>query len=96
MPKQIPIFRPFPQPASPPRARGNSCQRGYGYRWQKYTAWFLTNHPLCEVCGLPATDVDHIKPVTGPDDPLFWDEGNHSAKCHSCHSKKTAREGGRR
>jgi 5-methylcytosine-specific restriction protein A len=58
---------------------------------------YLAEHPLCVECeregrAEAATDVDHIVPVTGPDDPLFWEESNHAALCHSCHSRKTARE----
>jgi 5-methylcytosine-specific restriction protein A len=45
-------------------------------------------------CGRPATDVDHVEAVSGPDDPRFWDESNHDAKCHSHHSRKTVRQDG--
>lgn len=57
---------------------------------------FLKRHPLCQdpdgVHGgrpVPATDVDHIKARRdgGGDD---W--SNLQALCHSCHSRKTARE----
>lgn len=78
------------------RARKSSTARGYGPRWQKYRKWFIREHPLCSVegCGSPATDVDHIQAVTGPEDPLFWELGNHVGYCHSCHSKKTVRKDG--
>ncbi len=70
--------------------RGTPAQRGYGYKWRKYREQFLAEHPICEQCWAePATDVDNISPVIGPDDPLFWDPTNHRALCHSCHSKKT-------
>lgn len=39
-----------------------------------------------------ATEVDHIIPVTGPDDPLFWEESNHQPLTHECHSRKTMAE----
>jgi 5-methylcytosine-specific restriction protein A len=43
------------------------------------------------MCGkATATDVDHIRRVSGADDPLFWDASNHQPVCHSCHSRKTA------
>ena len=82
--------------------RGSSSARGYGSRWQAYRRAFLLEHPLCE-CELHqgrddapcATDVDHIRPVTGPDDAGFWDRSNHQALAHACHSRKTAREDGR-
>jgi 5-methylcytosine-specific restriction endonuclease McrA len=40
--------------------------------------------------------IDHIVPVTGPDDPRFWDMSNHQALCsraHGCHDRKRQREG---
>lgn len=81
------------------KERGSAAARGYDYRWQQYRIRFLALHPLCEKCLLkyrvvPATDVDHIIPVSGPDDPLFWDSDNHQALCHGCHSEKTAMENG--
>ena len=42
------------------------------------------------MCGRPSTDVDHIIPIEGQKDPLFFDVENVQALCHSCHSKKTA------
>lgn len=39
-----------------------------------------------------AKHVDHILPVSGRDDPLFWDVSNHQPLCHACHSQKTAKE----
>ena len=70
--------------------------RGYGSAWQKFRKRFLAEHPLCEECMkkgryVKATDIDHIKAHRG-DQSLFWDQGNMMALCHSCHSKKTARE----
>jgi 5-methylcytosine-specific restriction endonuclease McrA len=37
-------------------------------------------------------DLDHIHPVTGPDDPAFYDPANHQSLCHACHSAKTMSE----
>lgn len=79
------------------RERGSAAARGYGGRWRKYRAAYLAKHPLCmedlkENKYEPSIDVDHIIPVEGPDDPLFWDEDNHQALCHSCHSRKTWKE----
>lgn len=78
--------------------KGNSSERGYGYRWQNLRKSFLREHPLCVECakkGLTtvATDVDHIVPHKG-DQSLMWDWDNLQPLCHSCHSKKTAREDG--
>lgn len=75
--------------------RGTPAQRGYGYAWRKYREQFLNDHPVCEKCWVePATDVDHIIAVSGPDDPLFWEQSNHQALGHRCHSRKTASENG--
>lgn len=82
------------------KERGTAAQRGYGYRWQKYTKVFLGEHPLCECeeCKklgrlLPATVVDHIIPHKG-DYNLFWDPDNHQAMAKRCHDRKTATEDG--
>lgn len=74
-----------------PKGRKNSAQRGYGGAWRKARALFLKLHPVCVICGQPATDVDHIVPHKG-DKKIFWDVNNWQPLCHSCHSKKTARE----
>ena len=76
--------------------RGTAAQRGYGSRWAKLRAWFLSLHPICAIlgCGHAATDVDHKIPVSGPGDPLFWLLSNLQALCHRCHSAKTASENG--
>lgn len=65
-------------------------------RWVKAAKSWLRRNPLCVDCGElgviePATDVDHIKPHKG-DRRLFWDRSNWQSLCHSCHSRKTARE----
>lgn len=39
-----------------------------------------------------ATEVDHIVPVKGPDDPLTFDPANLASSCKACHSAKTLRE----
>ena len=71
--------------------------RGYGVRWTKYRAYYLRQNPLCAECQRrgfikEAKHVDHIQPVTGPNDPRFYDESNHQPLCHSCHSSKTLAE----
>ena len=75
------------------KRRLNSYQRGYDSRWRKYRLWFLSRHPLCAVCGMPASVVDHITPHKG-NYKLFWDEANHQALCKRCHDIKTAKEDG--
>lgn len=39
-------------------------------------------------------EVDHIVPVAGPADPLFWQEWNHQALSKRQHSEKTATHDG--
>lgn len=91
-----------------PAPRGNSTERGYGYRWQQYRSAWLREHPLCgdridgpsgehSQCArqgrvTAATDVDHIERINGGSDALFWEPSNHQSLCHGCHSSKTQRE----
>jgi 5-methylcytosine-specific restriction protein A len=77
--------------------RGTAAQRGYGSRWARYARLFKRANPLCRACLLggrvtPVYVVDHITPVTGPDDPLFWEPGNHQSLCETCHNIKRATE----
>jgi len=64
--------------------------------WKRLRAAQLLRQPFCRICAgrglrVPATDVDHIRDHKG-DWALFTDEGNLESLCHSCHSRKTARE----
>jgi 5-methylcytosine-specific restriction protein A len=83
--------------------RSTPADRGYNARWRRYSTEYRNRNPLCVECmkrgkltpvigGMGC--VDHIVPVTGPDDPLFWDESNHQSLCHTCHSRKTTTEDG--
>jgi 5-methylcytosine-specific restriction protein A len=36
--------------------------------------------------------VDHIVPVSGPNDPRFYDVTNMQGLCHTCHNAKRQRE----
>lgn len=56
----------------------------------------LLREPFCEECAklgrrVQATDVDHRIDHKG-DLALFSDRGNLRSLCHSCHSRKTARD----
>jgi 5-methylcytosine-specific restriction enzyme A len=77
--------------------RPNANARGYGRRWQVYSQNFLRLNPFCRPCEsagrvTAAEATDHVQPVNGPDDPLFWVASNHQPICWRCHSSKTARE----
>lgn len=76
--------------------RGHRRARGYTAEWDKYRLLFLSHHPLCAECereGVisPAVIVDHIIPIAGGHDVLFWPGWNHQALCLSHHSRKTTR-----
>lgn len=74
--------------------RGSAHQRGYSYRWQKYSKLFLSNpdNVFCKLqlpgCTNLAECVDHIDPPDGPDDTRFWDPHNHQGACIHCNSTK--------
>jgi 5-methylcytosine-specific restriction protein A len=55
-----------------------------------------TSDSVCQAQGLemPMYVVDHITPVKGPDDPLFYRRENHQALCERCHNMKRRRERG--
>lgn len=78
----------------------DQSRRWHHSRWmRKATKMFLAANPLCIACSMkgrttPATDVDHIVPHRGSWD-IFIDQDNWQPLCHSCHSKKTAKEDGR-
>ena len=82
----------------PKEKRKSAYARGYTKRWQRASAAFLRQHPLCAECerqgkATIATEVDHIIPHRG-DQKLFWDSANWQPLCHECHSRKTATEDG--
>ena len=60
-------------------------------------AQYLKRQPLCVECqklGLyvPAKIVDHIIPIDGGDDVLFWPEWNHQPLCQMHHNQKTTQQ----
>jgi 5-methylcytosine-specific restriction protein A len=66
-------------------------------KWQRTRLIKLAESPLCEMClvsGMttPAVHVDHIVPLS-EDYNKRLDYDNLQSLCHSCHSKKTKREG---
>jgi 5-methylcytosine-specific restriction protein A len=80
------------------RQRPNAASRGYcSARWKRFRAAQLLLEPLCRLCKAKgvvaiATEVDHIIPIDGPDDPRFLDYAAVQSLCHACHSRKTAIE----
>lgn len=78
--------------------RGSASRRGYGSRWRRYRASYLSRHPLCVECGrhgrvMAASVVDHISPHRG-DPAKMWNPNNHQALCKPCHDRKTATQDG--
>lgn len=71
--------------------RLSANERGYTSAWVRARKQYLMEHPLCAMCGKPATDVDHIVPHRG-DRQLFWNRNNWQSLCHECHSRKTLTE----
>ena len=79
--------------------RLSANERGYTARWARYSRQYRKENPLCAGCyrrGIIKVGghVDHVIPVSGPDDPLFWEPTNHQGLCIECHSRKTALEDG--
>lgn len=77
------------------RWRGSATERGYNNAWRKHAQALRQERAICELCMestgtvTPAADdrtgmVDHTIPVTGPDDPLFWEPANHRVLCIAC------------
>jgi len=64
----------------------------YDRRWRKCRRAFLHRNPACSAdgCDHPASEVDHITPITEGGSVL--DFANLQALCKSCHSKKTRRD----
>jgi hypothetical protein len=65
------------------------------FRTSAAGARFLAEFPIYDYhaagAAEPSKEVDHIVPVEGPADPLFWAEWNHQALTKAQHSEKTAR-----
>ena len=93
-----------PQGRENGRIRGGQriqqCQ-GYDRKWRAYRESFLADlanlyckgYPVKGSCLKTSTEVDHIVPVKGHQDPLFWEPTNHQGLCHDCHSRKTVDDG---
>ena len=87
----------------PKRTRDRSQEAQAWHRYYSMPVWTdvlrpdqLLKEPFCRECAKKgerrwATDVDHIVDHKG-DWALFCDPDNLESLCHSCHSRKTARE----
>jgi 5-methylcytosine-specific restriction endonuclease McrA len=67
----------------------------YGGSWPGIRAQQLQREPNCRACGRPATEVDHIRPLTPvhPGDlPGTHDPSNLASTCTDCHRRKSAAE----
>lgn len=82
--------------------RRSASRSGYDARWRAVQRAYLRAHPYCagdahsgdsELLRPNATQVDHIDGL-GPLGPRGYDWDNLQSLCHSCHSKKTARDHG--
>lgn len=78
--------------------RASPRERGYDREWREYSEAYRRVHPWCRTCEAEGrhtrTDlVDHVTPVSGRNDPGFWDANNHQPLCRGCHAVKTRSEG---
>ncbi len=91
-------------PAHKPKARDQrSAEAASWHGWYNLLGWKddlrpaqLLREPFCRECAkkgirTPATDVDHDVDHKG-DWAKFTDRSNLQSLCHSCHSRKTARD----
>lgn len=76
------------------KQRGTRQERGYGADWQAFRREHLKLNPLCVECGSDdRPNVDHIESVReAPHRRL--DPSNVRTLCHSCHSRRTAKDQG--
>ncbi len=72
--------------------RPSAYERGYDNRWRKFAKSYLSEHPVCAMCGAPSTCVDH-KDI--PADVMMrsngrfdYDERHYQALCRECNLKK--------
>lgn len=77
--------------------RLSSAARGYGHDWRKAREAHLAREPLCRFCAAEgrvtaATDVDHVEPFRGIQDPMRLDPANLRSLCRPCHMARTARQ----
>lgn len=87
-----------------PKRTGDRSAEAESWRWMyKTDEWLLElrpaqllKEPFCRECArrgerVRATDVDHVVDHKG-DWKIFTDPDNLESLCHSCHSRKTAKQ----
>jgi 5-methylcytosine-specific restriction protein A len=89
---QLRVDGPYCPKHTKPRdrsARGTTAERGYAGDWPKARATCLRLSPQCLACGNPATEVDHIVPISRGGTHC---QDNLQSMCTGCHATKHARE----
>jgi 5-methylcytosine-specific restriction protein A len=79
-----------------PDLRPSASQRGYDASWHKFASEYLSNNPVCAICGRPAQCVDHkdvpaevMMDMYGSFD---LDPTHYQPLCFSCNQKKAAQD----
>ena len=71
--------------------RPSATERGYDSKWKRFSKQYLEKHPICVMCGNPATVTDHKMPISIMLEIYGYanyDEELYQALCHSCNIKK--------
>ena len=68
--------------------RRGSQRKTYDAEWERIRAHHLEEFPNCVDCGVPGFHVDHEIPIKKGG---THDYNNLKTRCHSCHSRKTAK-----
>ena len=90
MPTSPKIFGQKERRRDTDRRRGTKHERGYGGVWEKLSLMKRADCPVCQVCNnAAATQVDHIVPFEGENDPLRLEWTNLQSICGPCHTQKT-------
>ena len=85
-----PTFGGAARKATVDAARATNKQRGYDEHWARISRMKRQEYPVCQVCNdAAATEVDHIIPFNGLNDPLRTQWTNLQSICRQCHNKKT-------
>lgn len=78
------------KPTAPARKEYSS------WKWRKFSRDFLALHPVCEVCGAPATVCDHRNMTADMMVDAYggfdYDPALYQALCYSCNARKGRRE----